>query len=261
MPLTAEELNELAAFAGALADAAEKAILPYFRKPIGIADKGGAIFDPVTEADSSAERAMRQLIGDHYPSHSILGEEEEAIRGESDITWVLDPIDGTRAFISGLPLWGTLIAVNDGERPVFGMMHQPFTGERFTGTAAGSYCNDVKLATRQCQDVATASLMCTTPEMFQAPADLAAFQRVAQKTQMVRYGGDCYAYCMLASGFVDVVIEASLKPYDVQALIPIIEGAGGIITTWDGDDAQNGGAIVACGDPRLHPGIIKLLRG
>jgi myo-inositol-1(or 4)-monophosphatase len=211
-------------------------------------------------ADKAAERAMRELIQDRYPAHGILGEEEGAVAGSSELTWVLDPIDGTRAFITGLPLWGTLIALNDGERPVLGVMNQPFTGERYIGTSDGAWCDGVKLQTRSCQGLSSATLMCTTPDMFDSSERRDAFQSVASQAQLVRFGGDCYAYCMLASGFVDVIIEASLQPYDLQALIPIIEGAGGVITSWDGSTAQNGGTVVACGDPALHAQLVELLR-
>lgn len=260
MPLRADQLAEFTAFAEQLADAAAAAIQPYFRVPLDVEDKGARLFDPVTVADKAAERAMRELIRARYPDHGILGEEEEAIQGSSGLTWVLDPIDGTRAFITGLPLWGTLIALNDGERPVLGVMNQPFTGERYIGHAGGAWCNGAALKTRPCADLASARLMCTTPDMFDTPARRNAFEAVAKQAQLLRYGGDCYAYCMLASGFVDAIVEASLQPYDVQALIPIIEAAGGVITHWDGSSAQHGGAIVACGDPQLHTQLLELLR-
>lgn len=261
MSLSANQLAEFTAFAEQLADAAAAAIQPYFRVQLDVEDKGAALFDPVTVADKAAERAMRELIRARYPSHGILGEEEEALQGSSEFTWVLDPIDGTRAFITGLPLWGTLIALNDGQRPVLGVMNQPFTGERYIGTPQAARLGSTPLKTRACASLASARLMCTTPDMFDTPQRLAAFNTVAARAQLLRFGGDCYAYCMLASGFVDVIVEASLKPYDVQALIPIIEGAGGVITTWDGQPAQHGGAIVACGDPALHAELIELLRG
>lgn len=260
MSISADQISEYKAFAEQLAEAAAVAIEPYFRARLDVEDKGGRVFDPVTLADKAAERAMRELIQDRYPAHGILGEEEGSIVGASELTWVLDPIDGTRAFITGLPLWGTLIALNDGQRPVLGVMNQPFTGERYMGTANGAWRNGTKLQTRSCQGLSSATLMCTTPDMFDTPLRRDAFQSVASQAQLVRFGGDCYAYCMLASGFVDVIIEASLQPYDVQALIPIIEGAGGLITAWDGSTAQNGGSVVACGDPALHAQLVELLR-
>ncbi|WP_449106121.1 histidinol-phosphatase [Pseudomonas mohnii] len=260
MSITAAQIAEYQAFAEQLADVAAAAIQPYFRAKLDVEDKGGRVFDPVTLGDKAAERAMRELIQDRYPAHGILGEEEGSVVGSSELTWVLDPIDGTRAFITGLPLWGTLIALNNGQHPVLGVMNQPFTGERYIGTPDGAWRNGTKLQTRSCQGLSSATLMCTTPDMFDTPQRRVAFQSVSNQAQLVRFGGDCYAYCMLASGFVDVIIEASLQPYDVQALMPIIEGAGGVMTAWDGSTAQNGGAVVACGDPALHAQLVGLLR-
>ncbi|RKS18982.1 myo-inositol-1(or 4)-monophosphatase [Pseudomonas sp. WPR_5_2] len=260
MSIGLDEIAEYESFAEQLADAAAAAIQPYFRANLDVEDKGGRVFDPVTLADRAAERAMRELIQDRYPAHGILGEEEGSVVGSSELIWVLDPIDGTRAFITGLPLWGTLIALNDGQRPVLGVMNQPFTGERYIGTPDGAWRNGTKLQTRSCQGLSSATLMCTTPDMFDTPVRREAFQSVASQAKLARFGGDCYAYCMLASGFVDVIVEANLQPYDVQALIPIIEGAGGVITAWDGSTAQNGGSVVACGDPVLHAQLVGLLR-
>ena len=173
---------------------------------------------------------------------------------------MLDPIDGTRAFITGMPLWGTLIALNDGSRPVLGIMNQPFTGERYLGTPNGAWLNGVAIATRACPALGDARVMATSLEIFKTPQLRAGFEAVSGQAQLLRMGGDCYAYCLLAQGLVDVVIEASLMPYDVQALIPIVEGAGGRMTTWAGADAQHGGAILACGDPTLHAQLIELLK-
>ena len=247
-------------FAHRLADAAAAAITPWFRAELAVENKEQQRYDPVTEADRAAERAMRALIRAHYPEHGIVGEEEAPVAGASPYTWVLDPIDGTRAFITGLPLWGTLIALNDGSRPVLGIMNQPFTGERYVGTPEGAWCNGRRLRTRACSALASARLMCTGPDIFRVPAQRAAFDAIAAQAQLLRFGGDCYAYCMLASGFVDVVIEAGLNSYDIQALIPIIVGAGGVVTSWDGGDAQHGGAVLACGDRALHGQLIELLR-
>ena len=258
--LSQEQIVELRHFAETLADASAATITPYFRSALSVEDKGGRLFDPVTAADKAAEQSMRELILAHYPEHGILGEEHAAVSGSSELTWVLDPIDGTRAFITGLPLWGTLIALNDGQKPVIGIMNQPFTGERYLGTPEGAWRNGVALKTRSCSSLSKARLMCTTPDMFDTAERRKAFETVAAQVQLSRFGGDCYAYCMLASGFVDLIIEASLQPYDVQALIPIVEGAGGIISDWAGGTAQQGGAIVACGDPALHEQVLRLLR-
>lgn len=260
MHLSDPQITEYRQFAEALADAASAAIMPYFRSHLGVENKGTGLFDPVTIADRAAERVMREMIQARYPDHGIVGEEEAALQGASNFSWILDPIDGTRAFITGLPLWGTLIALNNGRRPVIGVMSQPFTNERFIGTPEGAWCNNRRLKTRSCSSLASARLMCTSPQMFSDPKHRAAFDAVAADAQLVQFGGDCYAYCMLAAGFVDVVIEAGLNTYDVQALIPIIEGAGGVITRWDGGDPQHGGAVVACGDLSLHRQLIARLQ-
>ena len=259
MPIDATEFDEYLHFANELADAAAGAILPHFRAGSGAENKSAAGFDPVTAADRAAERAMRALIRARYPQHGILGEEEGGHAGTAGLTWVLDPIDGTKAFMLGLPLWGTLIALNDGTRPVLGLMNQPFTRERFVGTAHCAWNGGHVLHTRPCARPEEAYVMCTSPDMFDR-AQRAAFEAVAGRARLLRYGGDCYAYCMLASGLVDAVIEAGLQPWDVQALVPIIEGAGGIITAWDGRDVQHGGTVLACGDARLHAQLVGDLR-
>ncbi|MBD1551731.1 histidinol-phosphatase [Pseudomonas typographi] len=257
MPLP---LAELRAFAETLAQAAANAALPHFRTRHAVENKLEGGFDPVTLADKGAEQAMRALIHARYPEHGILGEEYGEEPGSSPLTWVLDPIDGTRAFITGLPLWGTLIALNDGTRPVLGVMSQPFTGERFVGSAEGAWLGEQRLHTRRCASLADAVLMSTSPQLFDIPSRKAVFDTLSGQARMTRYGGDCYAYCMLAMGLVDVVIEDNLKPYDVQALIPIIEAAGGCMTAWDGGTAQHGGAVVAAGDPVLHAWLLEQLR-
>lgn len=252
-------IAELRTFAESLAHAAAKVTLPYFRNHHDVENKLEAGFDPVTLADKGAEEAMVRLIRAQYPEHNILGEEHGHVQGTSPLTWVLDPIDGTRAFITGMPLWGTLIALNDGERPVVGVMSQPFTRETFVGTPEGAWLDDRLLKTRACDQVEKAIVMSTSPELFTIPARRAVFDKLASQARMTRFGGDCYAYCMLAMGLVDVVIEDNLKPYDVQALIPIVEGAGGRMTSWDGGSAQNGGPVVAAGDPSLHAWLVNEL--
>ena len=253
-------------FAHQLADAAAAVSRPRFRTALSIDDKTGAGdgFDPVTRADREAESAMRALIRGRYPEHRVFGEEHggaaREIRGDAP-GWVLDPIDGTRAFITGLPLWGTLIAFNDGAGPLIGIMDQPFTGERFVGTPEGAWLGERKLATRPCAGLGEGVLYCTDPDMFAHPAERAAFGRVEAQVKMRRFGGDCYAYCMLALGLVDLVIEGDLKPYDIQALIPIIVGAGGVVTSWDGGPADQGGLIIAAGDRRVHAQAMAVLRG
>lgn len=256
---------DLAEFMDDLATASGDTILPYFRTALAAEDKSdGGAFDPVTEADKAAEAVMRRLIAERLPEHGIVGEEYGNEREGADLVWVLDPIDGTKAFVSGLPLWGTLIGLLEGGRARRGMMHQPFIGERFfgDGTTAGyrGPHGSGSLCTRPCASLAEATLSTTSPHLI--PADhLERYRAVEREVRLTRYGYDCYAYCMLAAGHIDLVIEAGLKPYDIVALIPIIEGAGGIVTSWSGGPAESGGAIVACGDRRLHEAVLPLLAG
>lgn len=257
----------LVAFLDRLAEASGAAILPHFRRPLDVENKGapsGAAYDPVTIADRAAEEAMRALIVREYPEHGILGEEYGTQRADAEHVWVLDPIDGTRAFISGLPVWGTLIGLKTRGVPSLGMMHQPFTRERFAGDTTRAWYSgpdgNRTLATRACADLSDAVLFTTTPAMFRGD-DRQAYDRVEAAVRLARYGCDCYAYCMLAAGHVDIVIEAGLQPYDIVAMIPVIQGAGGVVTTWDGGPATDGGKVVATGDPRLHERVLKRLAG
>jgi myo-inositol-1(or 4)-monophosphatase len=266
VPLERETLVEYLEFANRLADASGSIIAPYFRAPLVVDNKGGAAdYDPVTAADTAAEDALRKLIHRTYPDQGIFGEERGYEAGESGLTWVIDPIDGTKAFITGLPVWGTLIALYDGEKPVLGVMDQPFTGERFLGSPWGAELNTetatARLQTRACPSLSRAILQTTHPDMFSTDAEGRAFDEVAQRVRLARFGGDCYAYCMLAYGLIDLVIEAGLAPYDIQALIPIVEAAGGMVSTWSGASAAYGGQIVAAGDPRLHAQVVAILSG
>jgi myo-inositol-1(or 4)-monophosphatase len=251
------------AFVGELATVSGEAIRPFFRTALGVEDKSrGGAFDPVTAADRTAEQAMRTLIRRKFPAHGIMGEEFGAERSDAEFVWILDPIDGTKSFISGMPAWGTLICLARAGKPVFGMVHQPFIGERFSGDGlAAAYhgpAGDRALRVRLCAALADAVLYTTSPRLMNA-ADRAAFARVEEAVRLSRYGGDCYSYCMLAAGYVDLVIETELKPYDVAALIPIIRGAGGVITTWNGESPEAGGRIVAAGDRRIHTAALDLL--
>jgi histidinol-phosphatase len=261
-PETSPNWQDYADFAGRLADASGAVIRQYFRKPLTVTDKSDfpAGFDPVTTADREAEAAIRALIRHTYPEHGILGEEQGVEAGRAALTWVIDPIDGTRSFMTGMLSWGTLIALNDGKRPVIGFMDQPVTGERFRGTPEGAFLNGAPIRARPCASLGEAILYSTVPEMFKQPIWKAGFEAVESKVRMRRFGGDCYSYCLLATGFIDLVIEADLKPYDIQALIPIIEGAGGTVTTWAGTPADQGGLIVAAGDKRVHEAALAILR-
>ena len=255
---------DFAAFVDELATVSGETIRPFFRTALGIENKSSSGFDPVTAADRAAEAAMRTLIKRTFPAHGIVGEEFGSDRPDAEYVWVLDPIDGTKSFICGMPAWGTLIALTRHGEPIYGMMHQPFTREHFSGDGrAASYrgpAGDRALRTRACAELKDAVLLTTSPQLM-GEDDRAAFRRVEQAVRLSRYGGDCYAYCMLAAGHVDLVIETELKPYDILPLIPIIEGAGGIITTWENGRPQTGGRVVAAGDRSIHGRAIEALRG
>ena len=252
-------------FAHTLADISGAIIRPYFRKPLPVSNKAqkGA-FDPVTAADRAAERAIRRALKERWPEHGLIGEELGSLGEGSRFRWVVDPIDGTRAFIMGSPLWGTLIGLLDGEEPVLGLMDQPFTGDRFWSGATTAHARNGsgkarRLRTRTCTSLGEATLTTTHPNLFAAGREADAFARLAGRVRMTRFGGDCYGYCLLAAGFVDLVVEAGLKAHDVVALIPIIERAGGRISTWEGKPATAGGRIIAAGDARLHEQALAVL--
>lgn len=246
-----------------LADDARRVILPYFRTPSLLTDnKDDQGFDPVTEADRAAERAMRGILALHRPKDGILGEEFGTSTGTSGRQWVLDPIDGTRGFISGTPTWGVLIALNAGTAPVLGIIDQPYTGERFIGSDGVAQMTGPQgarpLATRKHGALSDAILFTTFPEIGTA-AEESAFRRVAEGCRLVRYGMDCYAYALLAAGQVDLVIEAGLSAYDVQAPIAVIQAAGGVVTDWSGGPAHDGGQILAAAHPALHAEALRAL--
>ena len=251
-----------------LADLSSAVIMPRFRRPIPVDDKGGTFgFDPVTAADRDAERVISRYLARHHPAHAIVGEEHGGRDGDgsSTLRWVIDPIDGTKAFIMGSPMWGTLIGLLDGEAPVLGMMNQPFTGERVWSGRSATHWRTAdgrvrRVRTRACPKLADCILTTTSPNLL-GKGDREKFEAVSARARLTRFGGDCYGYMLLAGGHVDLVIETGLKPHDVVALIPIIERAGGRITTWDGDPAAGGGRIVAAGDPALHATAVKMLRG
>ncbi len=259
----ATDLAGLPAFVDRLADVASDSIMPHFRAAPSIESKGELGFDPVTVADRNAETAMRRLINQTYPDHGIVGEEHGNEHTDAEFVWVLDPIDGTRAFITGLPVWGTLIGLMRRGRPVFGMMAQAFTRERFAGDGTRAWFRGPDgrtqpIKTRACGQLADASLFTTTPAMFKGD-DRGSYDRVERSVRLARYGCDCYAYCMIAAGHADLVIEAGLKPYDIVALIPIIEGAGGHVTDWHGNTAAGGGHILASGDRNTHEAALAIL--
>ncbi len=266
----ARDFDAFLAGAHTLADRAAEAILPLFRARGTVDNKSDTgVFDPVTQADRAAEQVIRAYVAENWPEHALVGEEfgrlANTVGGEPDYCWIVDPIDGTRSFISGVPLWGTLIGLSYRGAPLLGLMTQPFTGERFwSGRDAAQYRGpdgERRLCTRPCPDLAQATLMATAPEMFTDPADLAAFEAVSARARLRRFGGDCYSYCMLAAGHVDLVVEAGMAAYDIAPLIPIVERAGGQVTTWEGGSAAEGGRVVASGDPALHEAALQVLRG
>lgn len=259
--------HRLLAFAHRLAGASAEAILPYFRKAIRVDNKAGAgAFDPVTAADRDAENVIERMLAAEWPDHGLEGEEGARRNLDARYRWIVDPIDGTRAFITGAPLWGTLIGVLDKGEPLLGLMNQPYTRERFWSSERGAHTSEGAnperlISTRPCARLEDAVLSATHPDMFRTPLEIEAFARVKTRVRMTRFGGDCYAYCLLAAGFIDLIVEADLMPHDIAALVPIIEKAGGRVTTWDGQPAIAGGRVIAAGDPRLHEAALNILGG
>lgn len=261
--IISENLKPYTDFMHELANAAAGVSLKYFKKHIPVDNKGsklGTRFDPVTIADKNTENAIRELIRTRFPDHNIMGEEQLDEKKDSDYTWIIDPIDGTRAYITGVPTWGTLIALQHNGKTIVGMLDQPYLKERYIGTASGTIFNGKSINTRPCETIFNATISTTDPlQLFNNDEEQDKFFRVAAGAKIMRNGYDCYAYAMVAAGFMDVVIESGLEPYDIQAIIPIIEGAGGIITNWQGQPITAGGQVVACGDKRLHQQVIGLL--
>ncbi|MDY8110550.1 histidinol-phosphatase [Fulvimarina sp. 2208YS6-2-32] len=246
-----------------LADAADAVTMPLFRQPIGVDNKLEGDFDPVTEADRAAERAIRDTIRARYPQDAILGE-EYGEEGESARKWVIDPIDGTRLFISGVPLWGTLVGLTEDGRATTGVMSQPFTGERFIAGPWGAehvrHGEARPISVRKTTRIEDAVMFTTSPRHFHGEVR-ERFEGLEAATRLTRFGTDCYAFCMLASGHADLVVERDLKPYDIVALIPIIERAGGVVTDWSGGRMEEGGHLVAAATPELHAAALRMLNG
>jgi myo-inositol-1(or 4)-monophosphatase len=261
--VTVEILVELEDFALELAHTAGGIAQAHFRQPITVENKGGSAFDPVTNADRSIERVLRAAIVDRYPDHGIVAEEEGERAGRGEYTWYIDPIDGTRAFMTGSPLWGTLIGLTRGAQPLFGVLVQPVLEEVFFGGPNGSWLIKAdrreRLRSRACTKLGDAVLTCTHPNMFSG-AHATAFRTLADKCLLHRFGGDCYNYAMLAAGFVDLVVEGQLKPFDIVPLLPILEGAGCVVTDWRGDKPLKGGYVVAAATPELHAAALAVLR-
>ncbi len=252
---------ELEGFALELGHTAGGIARAYFRSSFAIENKDERGFDPVTSADRAIESVLRKAIRERYPDHGIVAEEEGNHVASSRFTWFIDPIDGTRAFMMGSPLWGTLVGLTEDDRPIFGLLSQPVLEEVFFGSPSGSWLikedGRQRLRARACRELAEACLACTHPDMFEGES-LTRFKRLAARCLLHRYGGDCYNYAMLAAGFIDLVVEDGLKSYDIVPLIPILEGAGCIVTDWRGESPAAGGAVVAAATRELHAQALDL---
>jgi len=262
--MTDPDLSSIVSVAQKLADAAHAPALQFFRlNGLSATSKDDKRFDPVTEGDRAVERAIRDQLRDLRPEDAILGEEFGTQDGTSGIQWIIDPIDGTRAYLCGAPTWGTLIAAASGDEVLCGIIEQPFTGERFIGAGGKAEWmhgeKRVELSTRATTDLSDVRLMTTFPEVGR-DQDRAGFQTVEQHVQLTRYGLDCYAYGLLASGQIDMVIEAGLASYDIAGPIGVIQGAGGVVTTWSGGNATNGGQVVASANAKLHDAALEILK-
>ncbi|MEP1536852.1 MAG: histidinol-phosphatase [Paracoccaceae bacterium] len=258
------DAQSLTLVAHALADAARDAILPHFRQStLSAENKLVDGFDPVTIADKDAEKAMRKVLADQRPQDGILGEEFGHHLGSSGLTWVLDPIDGTRGFLAGTPTWGVLIAVGDEDGPILGMIDQPYIGERFWGSQQQAFCTgplgQTAIQTRAARPLSEAILFTTFPEVG-TEGDRRGFEAVAEHVRLVRYGMDCYAYALLAAGQIDLVIEAGLQSYDIQGPIGVIQAAGGLVTDWSGNPVHNGGQVLAAANAEIHAVALDILR-
>lgn len=259
------EIRDAIAFGEQLLTQAGRIALQHFRQPLDVIDKdGNGRFDPVTIADREVERFIGDAIRERFPDHGTIGEEHGVIAGSSRFSWIIDPIDGTRAFISGMPAWGILLGLREHERCIAGLMHQPYLGETFVGTPDRAWMQHGgerrELRTREDARLADAILYCTHPSIFPFPSELADFEYVAARCRLMRYGGDCYSYCLLALGQIDLVIEGGLQAYDIQPLIPIIEAAGGVVSGRNGDSAAGGGFVVAAANRALHAEALTVLR-
>ncbi len=247
--------------ANEMANAAGEVIAPLFRSNIEFSDKGDkdGRLSLVTEADKNAEKVMRDLISNRFPEHGIVGEEFGSVRKDAEFVWFLDPIDGTNSFLAGLPTWGTLIGLQKNGRPILGIMNQPIFEERFIGSQYGSFLGEKLIKTRECKKLENANLSITSLKMMATNNQLSAFNKIEQRVYNTRVGGDCYNYALLAAGCIDLVIEGELSPWDIQAHIPIIRSAGGIITDWKGNENFSEGLVVAAGDKRIHQEALNYL--
>ncbi|MBI4183570.1 MAG: histidinol-phosphatase [Proteobacteria bacterium] len=251
--------DEFVAFAEALTELAAGIVRPLFRTALAVSTK--ADLTPVTDADREAEAAMRARLAEVFPGHGVIGEELGSLRAEAEYVWLFDPIDGTKSFVTGKPLFGTLVALARRGRPILGVIDQPILNDRWVGAAGrATVHNRAPVRTRPCAKLAEAALAATTPDMFLG-ADAARFARLKAACRFATFGADCYAYGLLASGFLDLVAEATMKPHDYAALAPVVAGAGGAISDWEGRPLTlaSDGRVLAAGDPRLHAQALRLL--
>jgi len=257
-------LIELEGFALELAHTAGGIAEAYFRSDFSVDNKDSRGFDPVTSADHAIEKVLRERIEATCPGHGIVAEESGTTGPDAEFCWYIDPIDGTRAFLMGSPLWGTLVGLTHRGRPAFGLLGQPILGELFFGSPGGSWLiresGRKRLRSSQCAELGDARFASTHPRLFTA-AEQPAFDRLVSRCLLDRYGGDCYNYAMLAAGFVDLVAESGLKPFDIVPLVPILEGAGCVVTSWEGGPVQGGGSVLAAATPELHRQALETLQG
>ena len=259
------DLDVIAAVVRPLVAQAGVIALRWFRTDVAVDDKGGRHgFDPVTVADRDIEAFLRGELSHRFPDHQIVGEEQGTSGPPSRARWLIDPIDGTKAFVTGVPAWGILVGLVVDDRPVAGWAHQPYLGETFEAVGGvGTFDHDGRrrpLGTSTTTELASAALYSTHPSMFESPPDHTAFDRLSRLVRLQRFGGDCYSYCLLALGHIDLVVETGMQPYDIVPLIPIIEAAGGVVTDRDGEQAVNGGFIVAAATPELHARALEVVQ-
>lgn len=264
--MNSREVHTQISAAADLVQAAGDIALRWFRKPIDIANKAEpGSFDPVTRADQEVEAYLRAELEVLYPDHRILGEESGEGGGLGPLRWVIDPIDGTRAFVSGNPLWGVMLGLDDGDRALGGVVHIPYLGETYAGTGTATWLRrggrDEPARCRDMTALADAIVYCTHPDTLGGGAHEEAFDELTSRTRMLRFGGDCYSYCLLALGQVDLVVEGCLQPYDVVPVLPIVTGAGGVMTDWKGGPAERGGRVVAAATAELHARALEILGG
>ena len=259
-----EELSQLQSFALELAERSAAEILPHFRTDTEITNKEEAAFDPVTVADKAAEQIMRKLIEQHYPDHGINGEEFGIKQGASPFKWILDPIDGTRSFVFGSVTWATLIGLSYNNTPLLGVMNQPYVRETFYGNSTGAFCRrdgtDHRLQVRPAARLSEAHVTTTAPALYKSEQEAAFLDSMRRTARTFRYDGDAYFFCLLAAGHIDVALDAGLQAYDIAPLIPIIEGAGGIVSTWSREPATEGGNIIAAASLELYEEALAFLQ-